>query len=314
MASSSVSETDTNESARELGFGPKHGVNWSNYLAYRYLYPKSFFDRIYDYHAQKPEAAWAVAHDIGAGCGLVSANLATRFSNVIVSDPNDGYTALARKLLVEEELLPESKFKFLQEPAEKSSVESGTVDMVAACECLHWTTPEAAIKEFGRELKPGGTLAITYYTRPLLEGGERLQRAWKNLWIAHFEQVRGKVFENAYIIANTGFEYLEFPEQEWEGVKRVYINTQGNVDSFALCHLMGERKVKESEEKVWIEGDEDWTDFKGIDWMKGYLATWAPLIPESDIQGAWDELELALEGKKVKARTPVAMIFATKRA
>ncbi|KAI1142388.1 S-adenosyl-L-methionine-dependent methyltransferase [Hypoxylon sp. FL0543] len=311
MAASFV---ETNSATKELGFSPKHGVNWSDYLTYRPIYPKSFFERIYGYHAQKPKAQWSVAHDVGAGCGIVSATLAARFDSVIVSDPNDGYVNLARKLLVEEALLPESKFTFLQEPAEKSSVESGTVYLITACECLHWTTPDAAIGEFGRELVAGGTLAITYYTRPLIEGSERVQEAWRALWIEHFEKARGQVFKDAYVIANTGFEALEFPEEEWESVERVYINAQGSIDAFAVNDLMGESRVKEGEEIIWVEGDEDWSDVKGIEWLKGYVATWAPLIPESDIQGAWDEVELALGGKEVKIRTPVVMIFATRRA
>ncbi|KAI1409584.1 S-adenosyl-L-methionine-dependent methyltransferase [Hypoxylon sp. FL1857] len=314
MTASLVSKPETNDPIRELGFSSKHGVNWSNYLAYRPIYPTSFFERIYDYHAQKPGALWLTAHDVGAGCGIVSATLATRFSSVIVSDPNDGYVALARKLLIEESSLPESKFKFRQEPAEKSTVESGVVDLITACECLHWTTPDVAIREFGRELRAGGTLAITYYSRPLMEGRERVQEAWKAVWAAHSRKSQDKIFNDAYRIANAGFETFGFPEEEWETVKRVYINTQGNVSAFAVNGLIGERRVKEHEEKIWIEGDKDWSDMKGIEWLKGYIGTWAPFIPESDIQEAWDELELALEGKQVKVRTPVVMILATKRA
>ncbi|KAI0152450.1 S-adenosyl-L-methionine-dependent methyltransferase [Hypoxylon sp. NC0597] len=314
MAVPPVSKTETSSMAKELGFSPKQGVNWSNYLVYRPIYPTSFFERIYHYHAQKPGASWSIAHDVGAGCGIVSRTLAARFGSVIVSDPNDGYVTLARKLLVEEALLPESKFKFLQEPAEKSSVESGTVDLITACECLHWTTPDAAIKEFNRELKAGGTLAVTYYSRPLIEGSERAQEAWKAFWAEHWKKAQGKAIEDACRIANTGFENVEFPEQDWEIVKRIYINTRGNINAFAVNDLTSESKIKESEEQVWVEGDEDWSDVKGIQWFKGYVSTWAPSVPESDIQGAWDDLELALEGKQVKIRTPVAMIFATKKA
>ncbi|KAL9627347.1 MAG: hypothetical protein Q9164_007632, partial [Protoblastenia rupestris] len=158
MSTMLVSNTETTAPAKELGFSVKQGVNWSNYLAYRPIYPASFFDRIYGYHSQKSQAAWSVAHDVGAGCGIVSSTLASRFNSAIVSDPNDGYVTLARKTLVEESFIPESKFRFLQEGAEKSSVESGTVDLVAACECIHWTDTDVAIKEFGRELKAGGTL------------------------------------------------------------------------------------------------------------------------------------------------------------
>ena len=52
------------------------GADWSKYMAYRPVYPKSFFKRIYDYHGAKPQASWSRAHDAGAGAGIVSATLA----------------------------------------------------------------------------------------------------------------------------------------------------------------------------------------------------------------------------------------------
>ncbi|KAL7620202.1 hypothetical protein AAE478_009195 [Parahypoxylon ruwenzoriense] len=314
MAASLVSAPVATAPVKEPGFSVSQGVNWTDYLTFRPIYPASFFKRIYDYHTQKPGATLSVAHDIGAGCGIVSSTLATRFDTVIVSDPNDGYAALARNLLVEQASLSESKFRFLQEPAEKSSVESETVDMITACECIHWTNSNAAIRELGRELKPGGTLAITYYTRPLIEASERAKKAWKALWDAFMERTQGELFDNAFPMSNTGFEHLEFPEKEWESVKRVYINAEGSVDAFTMDDRIGESKVKEVEERVWVEDDKDWHHRHGIEWFKGYLATWVPRIPESDIQEVWDELELALEGKHVKTKTPVVMIFATKKA
>ena len=74
------------------GFSTSEGANWSEYLAFRPVYPASFFNRIYEYHFQKakpqpPPAATSghsetttttstsTAQDIGAGCGIVSSGL-----------------------------------------------------------------------------------------------------------------------------------------------------------------------------------------------------------------------------------------------
>ncbi|OTB08189.1 hypothetical protein M426DRAFT_7994 [Hypoxylon sp. CI-4A] len=305
-------QLERNARQQELGFSTKQGVDWSEYLAYRPIYPASFFERIYDYHGRKSGATWSVAHDIGAGCGIVSAALAIRFANVIVSDPNDGYVTLARKLLVQEASLPESQFRFLQELAEESSVESGTVDLLTACECIHWTTPDKSIREFARELKVGGTLAITYYTRPMVDGSERVREAWRAVYTAQAEKSlgQGDVYTNAFTVIDTGLESVGFPEEEWENVKRVYINTQGDVGVFALSGKVSESKVNHTEERIWVEEDEGWCGMEGIEWFKSYLATWVPRTPESEMQDVWDELEAALEGNKVKIRTPVVMILA----
>ncbi|KAF3061475.1 Methyltransferase type 11 [Daldinia childiae] len=313
MTSALVSMSSTNLTGKKFAFSARRGVDWSNYLAYRPVYPQSFFERIYNYHTQKAGVAWSVAHDTGAGCGIVSSVLASRFDSVTISDPNDGYTKLAREFILEKTLFPESKFRFLQETAEKSSVESDTVDLITACECIHWTTPDIAIKEFRRQLKAGGTLAITYYTRPLIGANERAVRAWKAVWDAFSKKHRARMSSTAYEIANAALESLEFPEDDWEALKRIYINAQGTLDGFMLDDRVAESRVKESEEKVWVE-DEDWCDTCGIEWLKGYVATWEPHFQESEIQYIWDELERALEGKQVKIKTPVVMILATKRA
>ncbi|KAI2606873.1 S-adenosyl-L-methionine-dependent methyltransferase [Hypoxylon fragiforme] len=314
MAAALASQAEQSAPAKELGFSYRQGVNWSKYIAFRPQYPVSFFERIYSHHSKRNEKPWSVAHDVGAGAGIVSSTLAASFDKVIVSDPNDGYVTLARKLLVEEASLPESKFVFLQEPAENSSVASGTVDLVTACECIHWTAVDAAVREFGRELRAGGTLAVTYYTRPLIEAGERAQVAWKGILNAVAERARGGVYENVYPLINTAFDHLGFPKEEWEDVTRVYINADGNTDGFVVDSRLGESKVKEWEEQIWISHDEDWCNLHGIEWFKAYMATWVPLIPESEIQGLWDEMELELGGNPVKTRTPIVMIFATKKA
>ena len=306
--------TKTTPQVKEIGFSINQGVNWSKYLAFRPQYPESFFRRIYDYHSHKPKSAWSVAHDVGAGCGIVSSSLAPRFDRVIVSDPNDGYVTLARKILVEELSIPDSRFRFLQEGAENSSIDAGTVDLITVCECIHWTDTDAAIKEFGRELKVGGTLAITYYTIPVIAGNDRARSAWRAIWDAFSERARSDLLDHAFRIVNAGLNSLEFPEGEWEAVKRVLINAHGSVDTFLINDRVAESRVKAKEEKVWVEDDVDWMDEQGIDWFKGYLTTWVPPIPESEIGHLWDELEVALKGKKVKIETPVAMIFATKNA
>ena len=312
MSIAPVSNTGTTPPVKEIGFSVNQGANWSNYLAYRPQYPASFFQRIYDYHSRKPKAAWSVAHDIGAGCGIVSSSLAPRFDSVIVSDPNDGYVTLARKILVEELSIPDSKLRFLQEGAEKSSVQAGTVDLVTVCECIHWTDTDTAIKEFGRELKAGGTLAITHYIVPVIAGNDQAQSAWRGIWDAYSARARGDLLDHAFKIVNAGLNPLEFPEGEWDAVKRIFINAHGSIDTFLMNDRVGESRVKAKEEKVWVEDDADWMDEQGIDWFKGYLTTWVPRIPESDIADLWYELELALKGKKVKIETPVAIVLATK--
>src|SRR5207244_4086526 len=121
-----------------------------------------------------------------------------------------------------------------------------------------------------------GTLAVTYYTVPKIVGNERAQSAWQALWDAYSERAQGDMFDHAFPIVNSGLDHVEFPTEDWETVKRIFINARGSMKTFEINSRLGESKVKSGEEKIWEEGDEDWYDQQGIDWFKGYLATWVP--------------------------------------
>lgn len=277
--------------------------------------PRSFFDRIYTYHRRKLDSAWDTAHDVGAGAGIVSATLATTFTTVLVSDPNEGYTALARKILVDESHFPASKLRFLQEGAEHSSAASGTVDLVAACEMIQWTDTEVAVEEFRRQLKVGGTLAVTSYTKPRIVGNQEAQGVWREIFDAYSARTRGLgfLYDRAFQVMNTGLESVAFPVDRWGDVQRVYINSDGDLEAFKLDERVTESRVEEGEEKIWEEGDDDWADSKGIDWFKAYFGTWVPRIPETEIQHLWDALEVALRGESAAIQTPIVMILATRK-
>ncbi|KAI1145811.1 S-adenosyl-L-methionine-dependent methyltransferase [Nemania diffusa] len=310
---SSVGDRESVTPPAVLGFSYSHGVNWSNYQAYRPIYPRSFFQRIYDYHSAKQGAGWSIAHEVGAGCGIVSAALAERFDRVVVSDPNDGYTTLARDLLVEKARLPEAKFTFLQERGEESSLQSGTVDMIAACECIQWMNLSQAVEEFARELVQGGTAAITYYSRPIIEGNERANKAWVAIIAAVVANGQTEVYANVYKVGHSALDCVGFPSEKWGGVKRIYINSQLGYDVFKLDHNVGDSQVKVGEEQIWEEEeDEDWIQMRGLQWFQGFVATWVPRIMMSQIQELWDEFELALGGEEVKTKIPLVMVFATK--
>jgi trans-aconitate 3-methyltransferase len=63
------------------------GDYWKGYLSARPTYDTDFYHIIYDYHTQhSTSSSFSLAHDVGAGPGHVSRELASRFSHVVVSD------------------------------------------------------------------------------------------------------------------------------------------------------------------------------------------------------------------------------------
>ncbi|KAI1175746.1 S-adenosyl-L-methionine-dependent methyltransferase [Nemania sp. FL0916] len=316
MASAWVNTyVQSGEPGTEYGF---NGADWSAYRQFRPLYPLSFYKRIFDYHSTKagasPDKVWSKAMDIGAGAGIVSFQLAKVFDHVIVSDPNDGYAALAKKLLVDQEGFRESKFTFLQEDSEHSSVPSGTVNLITVAECIHWMDPERAIKEFARQLVPGGTLAITFYHIPLIEGNERAEKASRKIWNAWALGGKGEFFDKIFAVINRGLESVGFPEEDWKDVKRTYINCQRGYEVLEVDRRISPSQVKDTEQVIWEEKeDEDWCYTRGFKYFQEYMDTFPYNTTKEDLPELWKELEDALDGKEVRIKFPAIVLLATKK-
>ncbi|KAI1114063.1 S-adenosyl-L-methionine-dependent methyltransferase [Nemania sp. NC0429] len=310
------SETQEAVGAKELGFAVYHGVNWADYTLYRPAYPESFFKRIYEYHAQQPGASWSTAHDVGAGHGIVSRSHAKKFERVVVSDPNEVSNNIARQLLTKEYGKSEADFKFvfLHEAAESSSLEAETVDLITACECMHWMDPVQAVNEFARQLKPGGTLVMTLYTPPVIRDNERAQSIWQDILNAHGEKATGPLSERAFQICSNAYDSIALPPTHWETIKRVYINASKGIATFQWGDHVDEDRVGSHEERVWVHGDPDWFIERGVDWLKKFISTYDLPHPGPEVQGLWDELERTMDCPEFRMEVPVVMVFATKKA
>ncbi|KAI0906781.1 hypothetical protein F4823DRAFT_605636 [Ustulina deusta] len=180
---------------------------------------------------------------------------------------------------------------------------------------MRWTNTVEAVDEFARQLKPGGTLVMACYTRPLILGNERAQAIWEEIFEAFVKRKNmGRVFERATQICSVGYDSISIPLAQWEIVRRVYINASKGIASFKLGDYTDVDRVGSNEERIWIYGDPDWSDEQRVDWLKKYIATWVPPIPESEVQDLWDELERIMAGAKFRMETPLVMVLATKRA
>ncbi|KAG4439682.1 hypothetical protein IFR05_004819 [Cadophora sp. M221] len=293
--------------------------SWDEYIQYRPAYLSSFWNRIYSYHSSH-SGDFGVAHDVGAGAGIASQDLARNFEKVIVSDPNDNYTNIASARLITQLEYPKEKFTFLQEKGEESSAGSATVDLLVVCEAIHWMNIDVAMKEFARQVKPGGTLAISLYGRPVMVDNDAAQRVWDRIFDVWGERnfYRDEVHTRTFRNGVTGLDVVPFPMDHWEkGVRRVWINTRGKDDAFSMSVKHTDpfpSRVGRYDVKEWIEDDEDWVDEKDVQWLKGLFASFIPTIPEEEIEELWNEMEDVVgKGKKVKFEWPVVQLLATRR-
>lgn len=131
---------------------------WKHYLQSRPSYPDSLWHQWIEYH----QGPLITAHELGTGCGIGAAGLLaashTRghpIKHMILSDPSESNVITAKELLKAEDY-PGTRLSFHQKTGEDSFLEPGSVDMVIACECLHFTDIERAISSIHASLRPGG--------------------------------------------------------------------------------------------------------------------------------------------------------------
>lgn len=120
-----------------------------DYARYRPRYPAELFDWL---AAQSPTTA--LAWDVATGSGQAATELAARFDRVVATDASAAQLASAERL-------PNVEYRC--EPAERSSLEAGSADLVAVAQALHWFDHERFFAEASRVLKRGGLLAVWCY-------------------------------------------------------------------------------------------------------------------------------------------------------
>ncbi|KAL4874340.1 S-adenosyl-L-methionine-dependent methyltransferase [Aspergillus karnatakaensis] len=320
------SHTDPNQKA--LGFQGQ-GFDWAQYVKYRPVYPASFYSRLYSYHRSSSELnTFNTAHDVGAGAGIVSEHLARQFKNVIVSEPNNDFLAIAKSRLAL--LFPGKEnaaaLTFHAERAENSSVMSATVELITISEALHWTDIPATIAEFSRQLKPHGTLCIVHYGPIWILDNVAAQTAWEGLFSDVVRKLFSRpgesmeVYRRSTRVMATGFDNVVFPASDWrEGVKRIFTNTGGDRKKLGFARECEEEEdavgvAEGQDQRVFVEDDEDWIVRDcDLTWLQSTFTSYVPGKKVEDDLARWEEMERALGGKTVTVAWPSVVILATKR-
>lgn len=130
-----------------------------DYALYRPRYPAALFDWL---AASAPGRA--LAWDVATGSGQAATELAARFDRVVATDGSAAQLASA-------EARPNIEYR--HEPAERSTLDDVSADLIAVAQALHWFDHPAFFAEAARVLRPGGVLAVwcyeTFTTAPALD-------------------------------------------------------------------------------------------------------------------------------------------------
>ena len=131
------------------GFKDHFSGHATDYARYRPGYPPELFTWL---TGQVP--GHRLAWDVGTGNGQVARELAESMDRVHATDASVQQLDRAQA---------PPNVDFAVEPAERSSLEAGAVDLVTVGQALHWFDLERFYTEVVRVLRPGGVLAAWTY-------------------------------------------------------------------------------------------------------------------------------------------------------
>ena len=143
----------------------------SAYRRFRPGYPAALFDHL---QRQCGLDERTVIADIGSGTGILTRCWLERGYRVFAVEPNGPMRAVAEELLGDRD-----RFVSRAGRAERTSLDSASIDLLTAAQAFHWFDRDATRREFRRVLRADGWVAIIWNDRrktstPFLEAYERL--------------------------------------------------------------------------------------------------------------------------------------------
>lgn len=184
-----------------------------NYAKYRPQYPKELFQFIKS-ELHSHEKAW----DCGTGNGQVAAELAQFMERVEATDISQNQIMNAQK---------KANILYSNQPAEKSSFNDKSFDLIIVAQAIHWFIFEQFYREVKRCLKPGGLFAVIGY-------GLFKSNAETNKIMQHFyNQIIGEYWDKERTYLDKNYRTIPFPfkEQQTPKFNQVY--------NWTIEHLLG---------------------------------------------------------------------------
>ena len=184
-----------------MSFKDHFSTHATIYRAARPEYPSELYDFLVG-EVPSTRRAW----DAGCGNGQASIDLASRFDEVIGTDPSAEQIANAS-------LRPNIHYRV--EPAEQSSLPAGSVDLVCVAQALHWFDLDRFHGEVRRVLRPRGIVAFWTYADCRVDDrvDAHKDRLYKDLTDPYWPPERALV-ENGYATLAFPFERIRAPDLE----------------------------------------------------------------------------------------------------
>lgn len=167
----------------------------AEYARFRPRYPAKLFTYLASLVAPRT-TAW----DCATGSGQAALALAEHFARVFATDASAEQLAHAR---------PHPKVEYRIAAAERSGLDSASVDLITVAQALHWFDIPAFFVEARRVLRPGGVLAVWCYRRLEIVGG-----ALRGALDRFYSETVGPYWPKERHLVEDGYRALDFPFPE----------------------------------------------------------------------------------------------------
>lgn len=180
----------------ENNFKDHFSVNAEKYSKYRPVYPAALF-RFLSSITPERDLAW----DCATGSGQAALGLAKDFHKVIATDASE------RQI---ENASHHKKISYSVAPAHKTTIQTGSIDLITVAQALHWFEFDQFYLEVNRVLKQNGIIAVWTYNLPTIsvEIDAIIKYFYFNV-VGEFWPPERKFVENSY--ENIPFPFHKLP-------------------------------------------------------------------------------------------------------
>ena len=183
------------------------------YAQYRPTYPNDLFDFI-NQKVKEKQCAW----DCGTGNGQIAGELAQTFATVYATDISQQQIEHAVK---------KDSIYYSVQPAEKTTFENDTFDLIVVAQAIHWFDFEAFYQEVYRTAKNEALLCVVGYGR--IEICQEIDAIITHL----YQNIIGKYWDNERKYIDENYQTIPFPFEEIETPDLVM------TQEWSLDHLIG---------------------------------------------------------------------------